>query len=141
MDELIGSSLARARFVMTLLAVFAGLALLLAAVGLYGLLSHVVAQRTSEIGVRMALGADRSVILRSILGHGLVLVATGVGLGLVGAVGLRRLVSSLVFGIGASDPATFAAVTAILLVVAVVACLVPALRAVRVDPMVALRYE
>ena len=141
MEELIGASLARARFVMTLLGAFAGLALLLAAVGIYGLLSHVVGQRTNEIGVRMALGARRGTILKSVLGHGLGLVAGGVALGLLGAFGLRRLVSSLVFGIGANDPLTFAAVALILLAVALLACLVPAARAVRVDPMVALRYE
>jgi ABC-type antimicrobial peptide transport system permease subunit len=141
MEELIGASLARARFVMTLLGAFAGLALLLAAVGIYGLLSHVVGQRTNEIGVRMALGARRGTILKSVLGQGLGLVAGGVALGLLGAFGLRRLVSSLVFGIGANDPVTFVAVALILLAVAFLACLVPAARAVRVDPMVALRYE
>jgi putative ABC transport system permease protein len=141
MEELMGASLVRTRFLMTLLAAFAGLALVLAAVGIYGLLSHVVAQRTNEIGVRMALGANRRQILRDVVGYGLGLVGVGVAVGLVGALALSRLMGSLVFGIGATDPLTFVAVAALLLAVSLVACLVPAGRAVRVDPVVALRYE
>ncbi|HVQ32272.1 MAG TPA: ABC transporter permease [Vicinamibacteria bacterium] len=141
MEELIGASLVRTRFLMTLLASFAGLALVLAAVGIYGLLSHVVAQRTSEIGLRMALGANRGLILRGVVGYGLGLVGLGIGLGLVGALALSRLMGSLVFGIGATDPLTFAGVALILFAVALMACLLPAGRAVRVDPVVALRYE
>lgn len=136
-----GASLARTRFLMTLLAAFAGLALVLAAVGIYGLLSHVVAQRTNEIGLRMALGANRGQILRDVVGYGLGLVGAGVLVGLLGALALSRLMGNLVFGIGATDPLTFAAVAFILLAVSLVACLLPAGRAVRVDPVVALRYE
>ena len=141
MEQLMGASLVRTRFLMTLLTAFAGLALVLAAVGIYGLLSHVVAQRTKEIGVRMALGANRGQILRDVVGYGLGLVGVGVLVGLVSALALSRLMGSLVFGIGATDPFTFAAVAFILLAVSLVACLLPAGRAVRVDPVVALRYE
>ncbi len=141
MDSLISDSLASQRFSMTLLAVFAVLAVALAGVGIYGVTSYVVGQRAHEIGIRMALGARRQDILRLILGRGGKLAGLGVAIGLVAALGLTRFIASLLYGIGATDPLTFAGVAVLLTVVALTACYVPARRATRVDPMVALRYE
>ncbi len=124
-----------------LLALFAALALVLAAVGLYGVLAHAVGQRTPEIGVRMALGARRAQVLRAVLREGLTLVAAGLGLGLAGALALARLLQWLLFGVGASDPVTFAGTAAVLLAAGVLACLLPAWRACQVDPLTALRHE
>jgi predicted permease len=141
MDSLISDSLASQRFSMTLLAAFAALAVVLAGVGIYGVISYVVGQRAHEIGIRMALGAQRQDILRLILGRGGRLAGLGVALGLVAALGLTRFIASLLYGIGATDPLTFAGVSLLLTVVALSACYVPARRAAKVDPMVALRYE
>jgi predicted permease len=141
MDAVIASSLASRRFVMILLGVFAGLALVLACVGIYGVLSYLVEQRTHEIGIRMALGAQQLQILRLILARGGLLAVAGVGCGLAAAVGLTRLMAGLLYGIGATDPITFAAVALLLLFVALAACFIPAHRAAKVDPMIALRYE
>jgi predicted permease len=141
MDSLISDSLASQRFSMTLLAAFAVLAVVLAGVGIYGVISYVVGQRAHEIGIRMALGAQRQDILRLILGRGGKLAGLGVALGLVAALGLTRFLASLLYGIGATDPLTFAGVSLLLTVVALAACYVPARRAAKVDPMVALRYE
>ncbi len=141
LDEVISQSLAAQRFSMILLGAFAVLALLLASVGIYGVISYVVGQRTHEIGIRMALGAERLHILRLILRGGGVLALAGVVLGLASAVGLTRLMASLLYGIQATDPVTFAAVAALLTLVALAACYIPARRATKVDPMVALRYE
>ncbi|MGO9650117.1 MAG: ABC transporter permease [Terriglobales bacterium] len=141
MDEIIFASLAARRFSMILLGVFAGLALLLASVGIYGVISYVVGQRTREMGIRMALGAQRSDILWLILRQGGTLVGAGVVLGLISSVGLARFMTGLLYGVRATDPVTFLAVAILLGLVAMAACCVPALRAARVDPMVALRYE
>src|SRR5580698_2338637 len=141
MDEIISGSLAARRFSMILLGVFAGLALLLASVGIYGVISYVVGVRTREMGIRMALGAQRSDILWLILRQGGSLAGAGVLLGLITSAALARFMTGLLYGIGATDPVTFLAVAMLLGLVALVACCVPALRAAKIDPMVALRYE
>jgi predicted permease len=140
-DGIISKSLAAQRFSMILLGVFAALALLLASIGIYGVISYVVGQRTHEIGIRLALGAERLHILRLILGRGGILILTGVALGLTSALLLTRLMASLLYGVRASDPLTFAGVAVLLMLVALAACYFPARRASKVDPMLALRYE
>ena len=141
MDHLISDSLATQRFSMILLAAFAALALVLASVGIYGVVSYVVGQRAHEIGIRMALGAERSHILRLVLAGGGKLASAGVASGCVAGLGLTRLMNSLLYGVRASDPLTFATVAIVLTSVALAACYIPARRAAKVDPMVALRYE
>jgi ABC-type antimicrobial peptide transport system permease subunit len=141
MDSVIAHSLASRRFAMTLLAAFASLALVLSSVGIYGVISYIAGQRTNEIGIRIALGARRSDILRIVLGHGARLSLLGVTAGLVAAAGLTRLMTRILFGVNALDPLTFAAVVVVLTVVALVACYIPARRAMKVDPIVALKYE
>ena len=140
-EEALGGLTAQKRFLFVLAGVFAAVALTLAAVGLYGLLSYSVARRTQEIGVRVALGAQRRDVLRLVLGEGVRLAVVGVAIGLVASLAVTRLISSLLFGIKATDPLTFVAVAALLSVVALFASYVPARRAMRIDPMVALRYE
>jgi predicted permease len=139
--ELIATSMTGTTFQTFLLGVFAGLALLLASVGIYGVLSYVVTQRTNEIGIRMALGAGRGKVLWMILRQGLVLTVIGIGVGVAGTYALTGLLGSLLFGVKATDPLTFIGVSVVMAVVAMSACMVPAWRATRVDPMVALRYE
>jgi ABC-type antimicrobial peptide transport system permease subunit len=141
MDQVIADSLADRRFNMLLLGLFAGLALLLSSVGLYGLTSYTVGQRTREMGLRLALGAAPGQVLRLIFGESMRTVLLGVVPGVLGALALGRLLSGLLYGIPATDPLTFGACVAILSLVAVIASLVPGLRATRVDPMVALRDE
>jgi predicted permease len=141
MNEIISASLATQRFSMILLGIFAFLALLLASIGIYGVVSYVVGQRTQEIGIRLALGAQRLHILRLILGRGGILALAGVGVGLASALGLTRLMASLLYGVRATDPLTFAGVAILLTLIALAACYIPARRATRVDPMVALRQE
>jgi putative ABC transport system permease protein len=141
MDELIADSVSQQRFNSLLLLIFSSVALALAAVGLYGVLAYSVAQRTREIGIRVALGAARKDILRMIVGQGLGLVALGLLAGLAAAAGLTRFLASFLFGVTATDPATYAGVALLLGSVALAASYVPARRAMRVDPMIALRYE
>ena len=135
------SQIANQRFTMILLSVFATLALMLSAIGVYGVISYLVSQRTREIGVRVALGAQRSDVLRLILGDGARLTFLGVAIGLAASLGFTRLLAKMLFGVRASDPLTLIVVTMILSAVAFLACYIPARRATRVDPMVALRYE
>ncbi|HEX8421865.1 MAG TPA: FtsX-like permease family protein, partial [Pyrinomonadaceae bacterium] len=141
MEQVMSESTSRRRFNMMLIAVFAFLGLVLAAVGIYGVISYSVTQRTHEIGIRMALGAEARDILKMIVRQGMGMVILGVGIGLVGAFGLTRVMSSLLFGVSPTDLVTFAGVPLILATVALLACYIPARRATRVDPMIALRFE
>ena len=141
MDGIISDSLAERRFSMILLGIFSALALIMSCVGIYGVISHLASQRTHEIGIRMALGAERRDVLRMVLGEGTKMTLLGVAIGLVVAFGLTRLLAAMLFGVSAHDPATFAGVAGLLTLVALVACYIPARRAMKVDPLVALRYE
>jgi putative ABC transport system permease protein len=141
MDSAVSQSLAARRFSMTVLVVFAALALVLASVGIYGVISYVVTQRAPEIGVRIALGAQPRDILFLILGGGGKLAAAGVAAGLAASLGLTRLMANLLYGVSVFDPTTFAGVALLLMIVALTACYIPARRAMKIDPMVALRYE
>jgi len=141
MDEQLSHSLQRRRFSVSLLSIFGVVAALLAAVGLYGVLAFIVAQRRREIGVRMALGATGRDVIRDVLGHGLRLAAFGVSIGLALALAITRLMSALLFGTSPTDVATFAGAATLLTLIAAIASLIPALRASRVDPLVALRDE
>lgn len=141
MQDMIADSVVRRKFAMLLLAIFAGLAVLLAAMGLYGVMSFSVAQRTREIGIRVALGAQRSDVLRLVINQGMIFVGSGVVAGLVGSLGLTRLMSALLFGVSPTDVGTFTSVAFLLACIALLACWIPARRATRVDPVIALRTE
>src|SRR6185503_9241683 len=141
MEQWLGTAVAAPRYRTALLGLFALLALVLASTGIYGVMCYSVAQRTHEIGVRMALGARQLDVLKLVVRQGMLLTLVGVILGLTGAFALTRVMQSLLFGVTAKDPFTFAVVAALLSAVAFIACLVPALRATRVDPLIALRYE
>jgi putative ABC transport system permease protein len=141
MNEVAATSFAARRFNMLLLTVFAGLALLLAAVGIYGVMSYAVTQRTQEIGIRMALGARAADVLKLVIRNGMTLTLLGVAIGIAGAVALTRLLTTLLFGVTPTDKATFVVVALLLMAIALLACYLPARRATKVDPLVALRYE
>jgi ABC-type antimicrobial peptide transport system permease subunit len=141
MEQIVLRSIASKRFSMTLLAVFAGLALLLASIGIYGVLSYLVGQRTQEIGVRMALGAGRWQVLGMVLADGARMAFCGIGIGVLAALGLTRLMSGMLFGVKPTDMLTFVLVSLTLCVIATLACYVPARRAMKIDPMTALRNE
>jgi putative ABC transport system permease protein len=141
LDQLVGKSLGQRRFTLTLMLLFGVIALVLSAVGIYGVMAFAVTQRIQEIGIRMALGASALDVLRLIVGSGMYLASIGVVIGLVGAFAITRLMSTLLFGVSPTDVMTFALVSAGLLVVALLACYVPARRATKVDPLIALRYE
>jgi ABC-type antimicrobial peptide transport system permease subunit len=140
-EEVVAQSIASQRFFLIMLSVFAGLALLLASVGVYGVLSYLVGQRTREIGVRMALGAEPLDVLRMVLDDGVRMTLVGAALGVVAALGFTRLMTTMLFGVKPTDPITFVGVAMLLCGIALFACYLPARRAARVDPMVALRYE
>ena len=141
MEELMAVSVAQRRFTMMLLGTFAALALILAAVGIYGLIACFVSQRTHEIGVRIALGAQRRDVLWLVMGDGARLALAGIALGVAGALATTRVMASLLFEVKPADPATYAMVAILLAIVALAACYIPARRAMRVDPMAALHYE
>ena len=141
-DVIDGSeSIGRRRFVLTLLAIFAGIALMLAAVGTYGVMSYAVAERTREIGIRMALGASTPTVLKDVLGDALRVTLAGLAIGAVAAYFLTRFIAALLFGISAVDPLTYVAVSVVLGAVSLLASYVPARRALRIDPLIALRQE
>ena len=141
MNEVIAASLAERRFSMILLDAFGAIALLLASLGLYGVISYLVGQRTHELGIRLALGAQRKDVIRLVLSHGMKMALGGVAIGLGAAFGLTRLLGKMLYGVSATDPMTFVVIAVVLSAVALLACLLPARRATKVDPLVALRYE
>jgi putative ABC transport system permease protein len=141
MDQRLSESLARRRFAMLALGVFAGFALLLTVIGIYGVISYSVAQRTNELGIRLALGASQGDVLRLVLSGGFKLALAGIAVGIVLSFAVTRYMSSLLFGVRPTDLFTFGALAILLLVVSLLACYLPARRATKVDPLVALRYE
>jgi putative ABC transport system permease protein len=141
MNEAVSTATAEPRFQLLLLGLFAGLALLLAAVGIYGVMSYTVARRTHEIGIRMSLGASRGRVLSLVVRQGMTLALAGSAAGIAGALVLSRWMTRLLYGVRATDPLTFLAVPVVLVGIALLATLIPARRATRIDPMIALRYE
>jgi putative ABC transport system permease protein len=141
LDDIVAASLARQRFAMFLLEAFSGLALLLATIGMYGVISYNVTQRTQEIGIRMALGARRGNVFQMVIGQGARLAALGIMIGLAVSLGITRLISNFLFGVRATDPSTFVSVSLLLLGIGLLACYIPARRAMQVDPTVALHHE
>ncbi|HKR22674.1 MAG TPA: FtsX-like permease family protein, partial [Pyrinomonadaceae bacterium] len=141
MERVVGASVAQPRFSMLLVGLFAALALVLSAVGIYGVMAYSVSRRAHEIGVRMALGAGACQVLKLVLKDGMTLALAGIGVGLLGAFALTRLMASLLFGVSAKDPVTFVLVATFLAGVAFIACYIPARRATKVDPLTALRSE
>jgi putative ABC transport system permease protein len=141
MTEYLRDSLSRRRFNMVLLMIFSGVALVLAAVGIYGVISYGVTQRTHELGIRMALGAQQRDVLKLVVRQAMIVALGGVGIGLLASLALTRLLKSLLFNVGVTDPLTFVAIAALMSMIALLACLIPARRATKVDPLVALRYE
>ena len=141
MDRVVSESVSRRRFQMFIILVFAGVALLLAGIGIYGVVSYSVTERTNEIGIRLALGAERRDVLRLVLKQGMIPAVAGVSIGLVAAFALTRLIRSLLFEVSATDPATLTVIAVVLTIVALLACWIPARRATKVDPMTALRYQ
>ena len=141
MDHIVSESITQPRFNLFLLGLFGTVAMLLSAAGIYGVTAYTVTQRTHELGIRLALGAQVGDVLKMILGQGMAVIGVGLVLGLASAFALMRLLRTLLFGVGENDPLTFAAITLVLLLVALLACYIPARRATKVDPLVALRYE
>jgi ABC-type antimicrobial peptide transport system permease subunit len=141
MQEFIGNETAPSRFLGWLMATFAGIALLLAVIGIYGVMSYTVAYRTREIGLRMALGAGRPDVLGAVIGGGTNLIIIGLVIGTIAALALTRVIGSLLYGITATDPASFAVAAATIVLAALAACIIPAFRATRIDPAIALRTE
>jgi putative ABC transport system permease protein len=141
MDKVVSESITQPRFNLFLLVLFSTVAMLLSAAGIYGVTAYTVSQRTRELGIRLALGAQVGDVLKMILAQGMAVIGVGLVLGLAAAFGLMRLLRSLLFGIGENDPLTFVAITIVLLIVALIACYIPARRATKVDPLEALRAE
>ena len=141
MDQVIAATLSQPRFTSMLLLIFAAVALVLASIGIYGVMSYSVTERTKEFGILMAVGAQQRDVLKMVLRQGLILIAIGIGVGLLAIIPLRRVLLSQVFGISATDPLTIVTVSLMLMTVALLACYIPALRATRVDPLDALRHE
>jgi ABC-type antimicrobial peptide transport system permease subunit len=141
MNQRVAESLARRRFTAVLLTMFAGFALALATIGIYGVMAYLVNQGTREIGIRMALGANQRTVLRLVVKQGMMLALAGVGIGVVAALVFSRLVSGLLFGVKSTDPLTFAGIAILLAIIALVASYIPARRAARIDPMICLRCD